>query len=143
MQHVDSRVRFEAEAAPQALQVLEGLQGVVATRTRLSRVEGAAGRLTIAGYDVAELAPRVCFEAMAFLLLHDRLPSADELALFQSGIARHRKLDASTLELLRSAAQAQATPMATLRLGVASLVGETPTPERLLSVLPLLAATYA
>src|SRR5688572_25488884 len=131
MQHVDSRVRNEAAAPCAAPEVFEGLQGVVATRTRLSRVDGAAGRLTIAGYGVAGLAPRVSFEALAFLLLHDRLPEAEELAAFQIGIARHRVLDASTLALLTGAAKARATPMAALRLGVASLAGAAATAERL------------
>jgi citrate synthase len=35
-----------------------GLEGVVATRTRLSNVDGAAGRLVIAGFSVEELAGR-------------------------------------------------------------------------------------
>src|ERR1044071_1987325 len=67
-----------ASRAPSST-VHEGLQGIVATETRLSRVEGDVGRLTIAGYDVGDIAPRVPFEAMAFLLLHDRLPAEAEL----------------------------------------------------------------
>lgn len=138
MQHVDSRA-----SRPGAPEVFEGLQGVVATRTRLSRVDGAAGRLTIAGYDVAEIAPRVPFEAMAFLLLHDRLPSAEELAAFQGGMARQREPSGATLGLLAAAAHAGATPMGALRLGVASLCGEALTAERLLGVLPVMAAAFA
>jgi citrate synthase len=144
MQHVDSRFGNEVLASSSgAPEVFEGLQGVVATRTRLSRVDGGAGRLTIAGYDVAEVAPRVPFEALVFLLLHDRLPDTRELAAFQADIARHRKLSAATLGLLREAAQAGATPMGALRLGVASLVDGELTAERLLGVLPVMAAAFA
>jgi citrate synthase len=110
---------------PALAPVHEGLAGVVATETRLSRVEGGAGRLTIAGYDVAVVAPRVPFEAMAFLLLHDRLPSDTELLEFQRAIAASRELDAATLSLLARAAQHALRPMHALRLGVASLTGET------------------
>ena len=46
----------------------EGLEGVVAAATRLSHVDGEAGRLTIAGYAVEDIAPtprsrkwRTCF----------------------------------------------------------------------------------
>ena len=124
-------------------QVHEGLQGVVATRTRLSRVDGAAGRLTIAGYDVGEIAPRVPFEAMAFLLLEDRLPSPAELADFRHAIAEHRVLGGATLALLREAARQGAAPIDALRLGVASLVGGPSTPVRLLGALPAIAAAYA
>jgi citrate synthase len=142
MQHVDSRVQNEASPSG-AVEVFEGLQGVVATRTRLSRVDGGAGRLTIAGYEVSDVAPRVPFEAMVFLLLSDRLPDAGELSAFQAGIARHRELSPATLGLLREAARAGATPMAALRLGVASLVGEELTAERLLGALPVMAAAFA
>lgn len=123
--------------------VHEGLQGVVATRTRLSRVDGEAGRLTIAGYDVGDIAPRIPFEAMAFLLQEDRLPSDAELAGFRRSIAEHRVLDAATLALLREAARQGAAPIDALRLGVASLVGAPSTPVRLLGALPAIAAAYA
>jgi len=123
--------------------VHEGLAGVVATATRLSRVEGDAGRLTIAGYDVADIAPRVPFEAMVHLLLHDRLPSDGELEQLQRAIAERRALGAATLALLAEAAKNRVAPMQALRLGVASLVEEEPTPERLLGALPTVAAAYA
>ena len=121
----------------------EGLQGVVATETRLSRVEGDVGRLTIAGYDVGELAPRVPFEATAFLLLHDYLPDATELRAFRNGIAAGRTLGDVTLGALRAAARAGAAPIDALRLGVSSCVGAALTPERLLGALPSITAAYA
>jgi citrate synthase len=133
----------ESSRKHEAPQVHEGLQGVVATRTRLSRVDGDAGRLTIAGYDVGEIAPRVPFEAMAFLLLEDRLPRAAELEGFRSAIAEHRVLGGATLALLREAARQGAAPIDVLRLGVASLVGGPSTPVRLLGALPAIAAAYA
>ena len=52
----------------------EGLEDVVAASTRLSDVDGEAGRLTIAGYAVEDLAPFATFEEVAYLLLHGRLP---------------------------------------------------------------------
>jgi citrate synthase len=123
--------------------VHEGLAGVVATETRLSRVEGDAGRLTIAGFDVGDVAPRVPFEAMAYLLLHDRLPSAGELADFQRAIARESLLEPTTLSLLERAARERVAPIDALRLGVASLVAGEVTPVRLLGALPSIALAYA
>jgi citrate synthase len=128
---------------PELGAVHEGLAGVVATATRLSRVEGEAGRLTIAGYDVGDIAPRVPFEAMAFLLLEDRLPSDAELEQFRRAIAASRGLGTATLSLLGEAARQSARPMHALRLGVASLVDGEPTPVRLLGALPSIAAAYA
>jgi citrate synthase len=128
-------------ASPTLAPVQEGLAGVVATVTRLSRVDGEAGRLTIAGYDVADIAPRVPFEALAFLLLEDRLPNDTELQQFRRAIAESRGLGAATLSLLREAAQHGLGPMHALRLGVASL--DDLTPVRLLGALPTIAAAYA
>ena len=56
-----------------------GLEGLVAAATRLSRVDGAAGKLILAGYAVEEIAPRASFEEMAHLLWHGTLPNAREL----------------------------------------------------------------
>jgi citrate synthase len=47
----------------------DGLDGVVAAETILSDVDGAAGRLTIRGHSLGELAGRVGFEGVAALLL--------------------------------------------------------------------------
>jgi hypothetical protein len=47
----------------------EGLEGVVAAHTVLSDVDGQAGRLTIRGYAVEDLAHRAGFEDVAHLLL--------------------------------------------------------------------------
>jgi citrate synthase len=121
-----------------------GLQGVVAAETRLSRVDGAAGRLTLAGYSVEELAPRVSFEAVVHLLLFDALPDASALASFSARIGNERELDSTSLGLLREAAARRAEPIDALRLGVAALgASGAPTGERLLGALPSLVAAYA
>ena len=64
-----------------------GLEDVVVATTRLSHVDGEAGRLVIAGYPVEELAPNVSFEEMAFLLLFGNLPSPAEQQKFQVGLS--------------------------------------------------------
>lgn len=56
-------------AAQHAGFVAEGLEGVVAAHTVLSDVDGQAGRLTIRGYAVEDLAHRAGFEGVAHLLL--------------------------------------------------------------------------
>ena len=77
-------------AAQHAGFVAEGLEGVVAAHTVLSDVDGQAGRLTIRGYTVEDLAHRAGFEGVAHLLLDgffDDLPSDLAPAL---GAARAR-----------------------------------------------------
>jgi len=94
----------------------EGLEGVVAASTRLSHVDGEAGRLTIAGYAVEDLAPRATFEEVAYLLLHGRLPERSELSAFAQNLARRRALPPAALEMLRQAAAARTPPMDALRM---------------------------
>jgi citrate synthase len=50
--------------------VNNGLEGVVVAETRLSDVDGAAGRLVIAGRDVESLAAEATFERVFALLVH-------------------------------------------------------------------------
>ena len=96
------------------------LEGVVATSTRLSHVDGEAGRLTIAGYAVEDLAPYARFEEVAFLLLYARLPDPSELARFTQDLAGRRALPRAGFDVLRAAA-AQAPPMDVLRMAAALL----------------------
>jgi citrate synthase len=108
--------------------IARGLQGVVLTKTHLSQVEGQAGRLTIAGYPVQELAPHACHEEVVHLLWHDRLPNAEELSALRERMSAERGLPQATLDVLAAAAQQNLPPMDGLRLGLdtLSLVDEDP-----------------
>jgi citrate synthase len=99
----------------------EGLEGVVATATRLSAVDGEAGRLTIAGYAVEDLAPYARFEDVAYLLLHGRLPEPSERDQFTQDLAGRRGLSHAALAILHEAAAAKAPPLDALRMAVALL----------------------
>ena len=57
-------------------QAHSGLEGVVVADTRLSHVDGARGRLVIAGHDVERLAGRATFEDVAALLWTSEWPDA-------------------------------------------------------------------
>jgi citrate synthase len=94
----------------------EGLEGVVAASTRLSQVDGEAGRLTIAGYAVDDLAPAATFEQVAYLLLNGRLPEPDESATFARDLAARRELPHAAIALLREAAAANTKTMDALRM---------------------------
>jgi citrate synthase len=107
-----------------------GLEGVIAAETALSHPEGAAGRLTIAGYAVEELAARYTSEEVACLLWHGRLPTSTELASFKQQLAVNRALPEATLDLLQAAAARSVPTMDALRMAIASLDLDL-TPERL------------
>ena len=104
-----------------AITYVAGLDGVVATRTRLSSVEGAAGRLIIAGFPVEELASQASFEETLYLLWHDALPNADELMAFRGELSTRRALPEPTMSLLKAAAVERIPPMDALRMASGTL----------------------
>jgi len=98
-----------------------GLQGVVAARTRLSKVDGRKGELVIAGYPLEEIAGRATFEEMVFLLWNDRLPSTRELEAFRAELASPRDLPAMTRDVLAAAAAQKLPAMDALRMAAGTL----------------------
>jgi len=126
----------------------DGLDDVVAASTRLSEVDGEAGRLTIAGYTVDDLAPRATFEELAYLLLHGRLPDPFERDQFAQDVAGRRALSPAAMSVLHYAAAAQASPMDALRMGVPMLSlgrAENPLDDSLTAIaaFPTIVGTYA
>lgn len=124
-------------------EVHEGLDGVVATATRLSRVDGTAGRLTLAGHPVEELAPRASCEEVLHLLWHDRLPDDGELARLRRDLAALRTPPPRVTALVRAAVADGAPPMDVLRMAVAAMpeAGDDETTAlRLVAVMPALVA---
>ncbi|MBI1293517.1 citrate synthase [bacterium] len=98
-----------------------GLEDIVAASTRLSSVDGLAGELIIAGFALEELAGNATAEETLFLLWHDRLPDAAELADFCGRLAAQRTLPSVTLDLLRATAAAKAPVMDALRTTAGTL----------------------
>ncbi len=80
--------------------VTRGLEGVVAASTALSTIDGAAGRLRYAGYDIHELADHATYEEVCYLLWHGDLPAPAELAAFTEQLAAARTLTADELALV-------------------------------------------
>jgi len=135
-------------------EIVRGLAGVILTETRLSRVDGEAGELIIAGFPLEELAPNASFEEVLFLLWNDRLPTAKELESLRAEMVPFRTLPQATLAVLRVAAEKKLSPMAALRIGVDTLSLSDPEPlensreanERravlILAASPTIVATY-
>ena len=69
-----------------------GLEGVVASQTAISMVDGQNGRLVYQGYVIADLAEQMSFEEVAFLLWEGRLPKREELDALALELASHRTL---------------------------------------------------
>ncbi len=102
-------------------QIISGLEGVLVTETRLSKVDGTAGVLTIGGFPLEELAPNATFEEVLHLLWFDRLPTASELEELHVELAGLRTIPEPTIDLLKAAAQKKLPTMDALRMGVDTL----------------------
>jgi citrate synthase len=125
-----------------------GLEGVVAGETRLSRIDGEAGELVIAGFPVDELATRATFEETLFLLYEDRLPTPEERESLRADLAANRALPEEALAAVRATAETGGDAMDALRAaaGAAHIDHEDGDPEadalRAVAVLPTAAAAY-
>jgi citrate synthase len=77
-----------------------GLEGVVASQTAISMVDGANGRLVYRGYVIADLAEEMSFEEVAYLLWYGNLPTRAELDGLTKELAASRGLtQAATISL--------------------------------------------
>ena len=108
------------------LPFVPGLQDVVAAETRLSKVDGENGELTIAGFPVEELAPKARFEEIVYLLWHDALPDRERLREFRNSVAARQVLPEVALDLLRAAARDKVPAMDALRMAAGALDLEKP-----------------
>lgn len=97
------------------------LANVVAAQTRLSAVNGLEGELIIAGFPVEEIAGRVTFEEMVYLLWNDALPTATQLDDFRKAQSAQPALPSATVDVLRAAARRRLPVMNALCLAAATL----------------------
>lgn len=102
------------------IQPAKGLEGVVATTSKICFIDGDRGVLAYRGIDIHELAHQSNFEETCYLLWFGKLPTRRELRELCDRFAEERKLDASIISLLRTAPR-HALPMDVLRTAVSAL----------------------
>ncbi|HEU4741763.1 MAG TPA: citrate synthase/methylcitrate synthase [Meiothermus sp.] len=100
--------------------IARGLEGVLFTESALCFIDGQAGRLYYGGYAIQELAEKSTFEEVSFLLLHNRLPKADELKAFSDELVALRALPEELIRQIRQFPK-DAHPMSMLRTAVSEL----------------------
>ncbi|XHH10391.1 MAG: citrate/2-methylcitrate synthase [Candidatus Bathyarchaeia archaeon] len=83
--------------------VVRGLRDVHAAETKISFVD-PNGALYYLGYNIDDLVEHVCYEEVAYLLIHKKLPNKQELTEFKSRLIPEMTLPKLTLKNL------QATP---------------------------------
>jgi citrate synthase len=98
----------------------KGLEGVVATTSKICYIDGDRGVLAYRGIDIHELAQQSNFEETCYLLWFGKLPTRDELRELHDRLAEERRLDAAIFTLLRNAPR-EALPMDVLRTAVSAL----------------------
>jgi len=100
--------------------IAKGLEGIVANSTALSDVRGDEGILIYAGYNIDELAGKVSYEEVVYLLWHGELPNKAQLASLHEELGSQRELPAGVVEFLKGAPK-DANPMDVIRTGISML----------------------
>ena len=96
------------------------LAGVTAGNTALCTVGRSGNDLHYRGYDILEIAGNAEFEEIAFLLIHEHLPTVAELNAYKHKLKRLRSLPAG-LRVVLEALPASTHPMDVLRTAVSTL----------------------
>jgi len=97
-----------------------GLEGVVATSSKICYIEGNQGILSYFGYNIHTLADNATFEEVIYLLWNGRLPKKKELAELKSALVAERELPEEIRKFLRNVPE-HAQSMDVLRTAVSML----------------------
>src|SRR6184192_3099183 len=97
-----------------------GLEGIVANTTRLSDVIGDKGQLIYCGYDINDLAGKVSYEEVVYLLWNNKLPNRQELESCANQLRSLRKLPPGLIDFIQTAPK-NAAPMDVMRTAVSML----------------------
>ena len=96
------------------------LSGVPAGNTALCTVGRSGNDLHYRGYDILDFAEQAEFEEVAYLLVHEKLPTRDELKKYKSSLRKMRGLPKALKAALERVPK-KAHPMDVLRTGVSVL----------------------
>ncbi len=98
----------------------KGLEGVVATTSKICYIDGDLGVLAYRGIDIHELADRSTCEETCYLLWNGKLPTENEAKALHQRLAAERNLNPEIIDFLRSVPQGS-MPMDVLRTAVSAL----------------------
>ena len=102
-----------------------GLRGVTIASTKISDVDGNAGRLIYRGFLVQDLAERTTFEEVVHLLLYEKLPNKEELESLNAKLVPERALPQQVIAALQTRPN-DALPMDILQSAVGLLAHHDP-----------------
>jgi 2-methylcitrate synthase len=102
---------------------------VIAGNTAICSVGRTGNDLHYRGYDILDMADSCEFEEIAYLLVHEKLPTLGELAAYKEKLKSLRDLPAGVKTILE-AIPATAHPMDVMRTGVSALGTVLPEAEK-------------
>ncbi len=102
-----------------------GLRGVTIASTKISDVDGGKGKLVYRGYLAKDLAGKVSFEELVYLLLYEKLPSKDELKEITDQLVAERSIPAEVIAAMKTRPK-DALPMDILQAAVPMLAHHDP-----------------
>ncbi|HVM63173.1 MAG TPA: citrate synthase [Verrucomicrobiae bacterium] len=100
--------------------VSKGLEGIAVAQTHIGDVRGDIGQLIYRGYDINELAGKVSFEEVVYLLWEGRLPNRKELEQLSGQLIAARPLPKAVIDFLHLVPK-DASPMHVFRTAVSML----------------------
>ncbi len=134
------------------VKINRGLKGIYFERSGVSDIDGAKGELSYRGYSIHDLASHSTFEEVCYLLIHGDLPTAEQLAAFDTALKAARVLPAPVLDIIRATKNGH--PMDVLRTAVSALAALEPDSQkvgeeafvangiRLISQVPIIIAAH-
>jgi len=102
-----------------------GLRGITIASTKISDVDGAAGKLVYRGYLAKDLAGKITFEELVYLLLFESLPSEDKLGTFNALLVAERQIPPELIAALETRPK-DSLPMDILQAAAAMLAHHDP-----------------
>src|SRR5579875_122977 len=97
-----------------------GLEGVVATSSKICYIDGNQGVLSYYGYNIDVLAENATFEEVIYLLWNGKLPNKGELESLRSSLVAERELPREVADFLKGVPRGS-SPMDVLRTAVSML----------------------
>lgn len=97
-----------------------GLRGVTIASTKISDVDGAAGKLVYRGYLAKDLAGKITFEELIHLLLFENLPDRQELQALTAELVKERSIPVAMIDAFKQMPK-DALPMDVLQAATAML----------------------
>ncbi|MBC7085338.1 MAG: citrate/2-methylcitrate synthase [Methanomethylovorans sp.] len=80
-------------------EVKKGLEGVVALDSQISFIDGVKGILKYRGIEIEKLSD-LSYDAVSFLLIHGKLPNAEELENYSLELRNERRINRRLLDIL-------------------------------------------